>query len=371
MNTLYAPPERATASELTENLRTITDNPIIDVLMHAANGLFAVLNESRQILAINESFLRMMGIENAGDVLGMRPGEYVRCVHACEMPGGCGTSSYCSTCGAVIAMLASLDTNLPQERTCTITVDRDNQEVDLFLQARCCPLTIEGGTFILLFMQDISVQQQRAILERTFFHDINNLLCGIVGRSGLLAEHDERHRQLHNAVLRLSQEMAIQRTLLESINGTYAPLYSSISISCILDEQQETFSDHPLAVGRDLLINRPVTDIPLVTDLHLVNRILTNMIANALEASEPGGQVTVSVEPGGNSLSFLVWNRGCIPVDIRKRIFQRNFSTKQALGRGLGTYSMKFFGEKILGGQVSFDTSTDHGTTFRFTVPCR
>lgn len=39
------------------------------------------------------------------------------------------------------------------------------------------------------------------------------------------------------------------------------------------------------------------------------------------------------------------------------RIFQRSFSTKGAKGRGLGTYSMKLFGETYLGGQVSFRSS--------------
>jgi len=368
MNTFYAPAEYASELELAEGIRQITNNPVIDVLMQSANGLFAVLNEQRQILSMNESFLRLMGIENSAETLGMRPGEFVRCIHASEMPGGCGTSSCCSTCGAVIAMLAALETDLPQERTCAITVERDNQEVDLFLQARCCPLTIDGQKLLLLFMQDMSIQQQRANLERTFFHDINNILCGIVGRSALIADNDEAHNQLHNAILRLVQEMSIQRALLESLSDTYKPLYQGSSANNILKELDETFQSHPLATGKQLQVTQALRDIPLVTDEHLVNRILANMVANALEATEPGGRVTVGVEPGGNAVTFLVWNKGSIPTDIGKRIFQRNFSTKQAMGRGLGTYSMKFFGEKILGGQVHFDSSTDKGTTFRFTL---
>ena len=51
------------------------------------------------------------------------------------------------------------------------------------------------------------------------------------------------------------------------------------------------------------------------------------------------------------------------------RIFQRNFSTKEQDGRGIGTFSMKLFGEKILGGQVSFTTSKTGGTTFKFAYP--
>jgi sensor histidine kinase regulating citrate/malate metabolism len=53
--------------------------------------------------------------------------------------------------------------------------------------------------------------------------------------------------------------------------------------------------------------------------------------------------------------------------EIANRIFQRNFSTKAQAGRGVGTYSMKLFGEKILGGKVSFTSSREDGTVFKFT----
>jgi sensor histidine kinase regulating citrate/malate metabolism len=64
-----------------------------------------------------------------------------------------------------------------------------------------------------------------------------------------------------------------------------------------------------------------------------------------------------------------VWNVGEISKDVTKRIFQRNFSTKEEAGRGIGTYSMKLLGEEFLGGQVNFTTSKKEGTVFRFTYP--
>jgi sensor histidine kinase regulating citrate/malate metabolism len=98
-------------------------------------------------------------------------------------------------------------------------------------------------------------------------------------------------------------------------------------------------------------------------------RVLGNMVTNALEASGPGDAVKVWLEPVEGGLVFLVWNKQAIPADIARRVFQRNFSTKAELGRGLGTYSMKLFGEELLGGQVDFTTSESDGTTFRFVLP--
>ncbi|MBD3287645.1 sensor histidine kinase, partial [candidate division KSB1 bacterium] len=67
--------------------------------------------------------------------------------------------------------------------------------------------------------------------------------------------------------------------------------------------------------------------------------------------------------------SFCVWNKSAIPDDVTHRIFQRHFSTKNEPGRGLGTFSMKFFGEKCLNGKVDFTTSENEGTTFRIRLP--
>ncbi|MGD9188216.1 MAG: ATP-binding protein, partial [Desulfobacteraceae bacterium] len=66
-----------------------------------------------------------------------------------------------------------------------------------------------------------------------------------------------------------------------------------------------------------------------------------------------------------------VWNSQPIAPSITRRIFQRNFSTKNESGRGLGTYSMKLIGEQLLGGRVYFETSKQAGTSFFIELPAR
>lgn len=100
LQTYFAPAERATKAGLTADIGHITNNPLIDTLMSASCGLFAVLNSQRQILSLNQTFLQMMGVNDLENALGLRPGEYLQCIHASEMPGGCGTSRHCSECGA-------------------------------------------------------------------------------------------------------------------------------------------------------------------------------------------------------------------------------------------------------------------------------
>jgi sensor histidine kinase regulating citrate/malate metabolism len=93
------------------------------------------------------------------------------------------------------------------------------------------------------------------------------------------------------------------------------------------------------------------------------------MIINALEATEESGEIRVFASSDQRRVSFSVWNAASIPEEIGRRIFQRNFSTKGESGRGIGTFSMKFFGESILGGTIDFRSSEAEGTTFVLTLP--
>jgi signal transduction histidine kinase len=93
------------------------------------------------------------------------------------------------------------------------------------------------------------------------------------------------------------------------------------------------------------------------------------MIINAFEATERGGTIRLGVEQTNTEMTFSVWNQRAIPPEQQLRIFQRNYSTKAESGRGLGTYSMKLFGETYLGGKVDFVSTEADGTTFRLTLP--
>jgi signal transduction histidine kinase len=129
------------------------------------------------------------------------------------------------------------------------------------------------------------------------------------------------------------------------------------------------FLEHPSTLNKTLNFSPQYEDFVLLTDISLLERVLANMITNALEASEAGERVDVSIALETDKISFSVHNNQIIPDDVRLRVFQRNFSTKGGSGRGLGTFSMKLFGEKILGGKVSFTSRSGEGTVFTISLP--
>ena len=71
-----------------------------------------------------------------------------------------------------------------------------------------------------------------------------------------------------------------------------------------------------------------------------------------------------------NKLHFsYVHNDTTMPEDVQRQLFQRSFTTKGGLGRGIGTYSVRLFVERYLGGRVHFVSCEPEGTTFTVTLP--
>jgi len=371
MDTYFAPAQRANNDDLQRDIAVASKNPIVNGLLKTAGGLLAVLNPQRQILTVNDAFLKMLGAEDAGKVLGLRPGEVVKCVHANELAGGCGTSRFCSTCGAAIAIVTCLASEKPEERKCAVTVDRNGRKLDLCFRVRSSLITFEGRLLILLFLQDITASQRWAAIERLFFHDINNLITGVQGASELmLLENEEEMRRLaevvHRTSSRLADEIAIQKALSKDDISEYQLALQEITVEQVIRDLQAVFASHPVARGKLLNLGQLDSQQRFVTDVSLLLRILTNMMVNALEATKEGGEVRFWVEQDEDAITFCVRSKEVIPEDIALRIFQRHFSTKEEPGRGFGTYAMKLLGELFLGGKVSFTTSESEGTVFRF-----
>jgi sensor histidine kinase regulating citrate/malate metabolism len=161
-------------------------------------------------------------------------------------------------------------------------------------------------------------------------------------------------------------EVRSHRDLFDAETGEFRPRKERISSLKLLKRVAATFGVHQSFGGRTILLDAKAEDLVLVTDITLLKRVLGNMVKNALEANS--GAVTLNCLSAGDGAMLEVHNLGCVPEASRDRIFRRAFSTKGE-GRGLGCYSMKLFGEGILGGKVWFRTDESEGTTFCIRLP--
>jgi len=372
--TWFAPAGRASDDELRHGIEHCSTHPMIGTIMQSFGGVLAVLNRERQILALNHSLLDLIGVDDPTAALGVRPGEALDCVHQEDHPGGCGTSKVCSTCGAAIAIVACQREDEIQEAECVLTVEREDANLDMYFKVRVSPLHMDGQHLLVLFLEDISAERRRAALERTFFHDLGNTLLGLQGTVDLLSCRDEArfhmmYERLQRLSDRLTREVQLQRSLARAQPEAHRVVPRECTVVGLLQELEAVADDHPAARMRVVQITPADPAWTLRTDPVLVSRVLTNMLLNALEASDAGEAVKVRAERDDGGVTFHVWNRTFIPDAIAPRIFQRYFSTKPGAGRGTGTYAMKLIGERYLLGKVDFTTDRDEGTTFRLWLP--
>lgn len=373
-DTYFAPAERDTGEQVRLAVERVSSSPLLASALEMVGGWVAVLNLKRQVLAVNHALLHSLGVTDPEHLLGLRPGEILNCVHCHDEPGGCGTSRFCATCGAAIAMVASIDSHGPQERECILTYEKQDELRDRAFVVRCCPIRIEGEDLLLICMRDVSDEKRRAALENVFLHDISSLLAAVQIAAGCLrvgpdSEDAETLAQIREAAATLVREVKVQKLLGAEPNGLSGLEIQSVRPTEILRELADLFARHPAARGQELLVDPPADDRPIETDVGLLVRVLRNMVLNGLEAGGPGDQVRLGARIEGDEIEFHVYNRQPIPQPISLRIFQQYFSTKEGNGRGLGTFSMKLLGEKVLGGRVRFDSGPQTGTTFRIRLP--
>ena len=97
------------AGDNKHQVETIASAPFLTEALECVNEVVVIINAERQIVFANRRFPGRSDDEIHQQYHGMRPGEALRCVHAVAgyAPDGCGTTDFCSTCGAVRAVLES------------------------------------------------------------------------------------------------------------------------------------------------------------------------------------------------------------------------------------------------------------------------
>jgi K+-sensing histidine kinase KdpD len=371
MHTYFAPANRVSATELQEQRNHFIKNPLICNILNAFPSLVLVLNKERQIVYCNNIINNFIGDKGADSILGLRPGELLNCQHASENDGGCGTTEFCRTCGAVNAIIKS-QLGKPDSQECRIIQSKTLDALDLNVLAS--PFNVNNYHYTIFAVTDISNEKRRKTLERIFFHDILNTAGGLKGIGDLLKDATpEEIIEFRDIIVQLSdnliEEIEAQREFAAAENGDLEPEYSNFDSLDLINEITNVYNTHDAGKNKFIKIDPNSINISLFNDKILVRRVLGNLIKNALEASNEGDVITIGATlPIPGSIQFWVHNKMFIQRNHQLQIFQRSFSTKGS-GRGTGTYSIKLLSEKYLKGNVSFVSTPENGTAFYVTIP--
>lgn len=114
--------------------------------------------------------------------------------------------------------------------------------------------------------------------------------------------------------------------------------------------------------------------LPVHADPGNIEKVLNNLISNAINYSPGGGRVTVSARPAGEFVEIRVSDTGVgIPLEELPKIFDKFYrvkdpKTRHVTGTGLGLSLVKGIVDGCRG-KIEVESVPDRGTSFRILLP--
>jgi K+-sensing histidine kinase KdpD len=372
--TYFDSPERLPNEDILNEILNLKQNSLMNQLLEGFPELAVILNEHRQIVALNSKALEVFRIGDYLEIVGKRLGEAINCIHSTETEAGCGTSKFCKECGAAKAIKKSKDEKIVTIEECRITAKQNGHQINFDFSVHAHPIFINNKNYVFFTVRDISSEKRREALERIFFHDILNTAGAIRGLTELLPdaesedERKEMEKAIHDSINQLIEEILAQRQLRNAEDGNLAPDFQNVSVNHVIDRVFEMYKNHELTHD-NLVAKKLEKDVTIFTDETLLVRSIGNLTKNALEASSSDQLVEIGAYQNENNIFFYTKNDALIPENVQLQLFQRSFSTKSNKGRGIGLYSVKLIVEQYLKGEVSFVSNEKERTVFTIKLP--
>lgn len=243
---------------------------------------------------------------------------------------------------------------------------------------------VAPSVFMLLAI-DVTEQRQqmqlREEMERIARHDLRSPTANIVGMSRILeteAGLNEEFQPLAEIVRKTSERMIRQidtsLTLIRletgSLKADAHPFNLSSAINAAIGDLNQQIEDKGLTIVC-LLDDEPLQEensIVCYGEASLIITMFSNLLKNAAEAAPNNTTITISISEDSRFITTKIHNMGEIPVSIRDTFFDRYATYGKQHGTGLGTYSARLIASAS-GGDISFTTSEEKGTTLITTLP--
>ena len=237
-----------------------------------------------------------------------------------------------------------------------------------------------------------AVEEQKRQLERTrrdltawVSHDLRTPLTSIrvmieAMLDGVVADDETVHRYLDSSRVEIEHLSSLIDDLFELAQLDVGHLQLRIQRASIRDLISDTLGSMRLkAEGRGIELNGEVAEevdmIRMAPDK--IQRVLTNLIDNAIKYAESGERVTLRAWQIGDEIRIDIHNSGSyIPEDVLPRLFEsfyrgegsRRRGDDGGRGTGLGLAIARGFIEAH-GGRIWATSLETKGTTFSFSLP--
>jgi len=204
-------------------------------------------------------------------------------------------------------------------------------------------------------------------------HDVGTPLNVISGYADLIergAQDDTTRTRARIVKEQIGRITDLVQTLL-NISRPHAPRRARLDLERSLDHAllflADRFAERGIKVERDF---RPLPTV--FGDSDRLERVLLNLLANAVDAMPTGGNLHIRLAPAavGYNAEISIRDTGSgIPSDELSKIFEPYYSTKErGQGTGLGLFAAKSI---VLehGGSIEVESALGEGTEFRIQLP--
>jgi signal transduction histidine kinase len=254
----------------------------------------------------------------------------------------------------------------------------------IWTSVSAAPLQTEEGAIFgaVVVFTDITplhnLQEQMRTMLQIVSHDLRAPITVLHGHVGLLRDALKQHhlggpiRESIEAIARSEQRMnRMIEDLVDVTRFEGGQLQLERQAVSLADFLQDLCTRLETAMAMErVVIDVPIDLPPVYADYNRLDRIVTNLLSNALKYSEGPVRITASPEDDEVVISVADQGQGIDPVDL-PHIFERFYRTtgkRKAEGIGLGLYITRMLVEAH-GGRIWVDSEFGQGSTFHFTLP--
>lgn len=158
--------------------------------------------------------------------------------------------------------------------------------------------------------------------------------------------------------------------------GFYELKLENRDILSVLESMVDSVSQYIKDKHLEIAFHTDIKEKIVALDLYKFERIMLNLISNAIKFSRHNGVIDISLLDKGDYIEILVEDQG-IGIDNRNldsifnKFKQENKSLNRRVeGTGIGLSLVKSIVE-IHGGTISVESTVDVGTTFKITLPSK
>ncbi|MDX6771182.1 MAG: ATP-binding protein [Elusimicrobiota bacterium] len=236
---------------------------------------------------------------------------------------------------------------------------------------------------ILVLLRDITVEREVERMKEEFFHAIVHDLRGpitvidgivhFMKRMQNLGDKEKTYVELaEQASKRLGALVTDILDIAKLESGTMTLVTTAAKTDAMLAAVRSLYSVP--AEGKGIKLEAaagPALD--LACDTRLVERVLMNLVGNAMKFTPTGGAITLSATAVGGEVEFAVKDTGPgIPADKLDAVFEKfkqlDRDAAKRAGYGLGLSICRKIVE-LHGGRIWVESKPGDGSRFAFTIP--